>query len=157
MPLCPAPDDFVFTTPAGAPIDEANLYQREWLPAVRAASIRPRPFYNARHTYISFLLAAGAKPLFVCRQAGTSLEMIERHCDDARVVAEELDDLISEFAAEGRSQGEIRNPPGTLPAREKAGPTPNTKKPLEYQGVPSRAGDRDRTGDVQLGKLAFYR
>jgi hypothetical protein len=31
------------------------------------------------------LLAAGAKPLFVCRQTGTSLEMIEKHYGDARV------------------------------------------------------------------------
>jgi integrase len=29
MPLRPAPDDFVFTTRAGAPIDESNFYQRE--------------------------------------------------------------------------------------------------------------------------------
>ena len=31
------------------------------------------------------------------------------------------------------------------------------KEPFVFYGVPERAGDRGRTGDVQLGKLAFYR
>ncbi len=30
-------------------------------------------------------------------------------------------------------------------------------KPLGHKGFRTRAGDRGRTGDVQLGKLAFYR
>lgn len=47
-------------------IDEANFQRREWLPALRA--LRVRPFYNCRHTYISTLLAAGAKPLFAGRR-----------------------------------------------------------------------------------------
>jgi hypothetical protein len=45
------PDDYVFTTPAGAPIDEANFYHREWLPMLRRLKIRPLPFYNTRHSY----------------------------------------------------------------------------------------------------------
>ena len=91
MPPRRAPDGFVFTTRAGAPIDEANFQRRVWLRALRALRIRPRPFYNCRHTYISMLLDAGAKPLFVCRQTGTSLEMIEKHYGDARVDADQLD------------------------------------------------------------------
>jgi hypothetical protein len=79
-----AGDDFVFQTPGGAPIDEANFQRREWLSALHALGIQTRPFY-CRRTYISMLLAAGAKPLFVCRQTGTSLEMIEKHYGDARV------------------------------------------------------------------------
>ena len=63
MPPRRAPDGFVFTTRAGAPIDEANFQRRVWLRALRALRIRPRPFYNCRHTYISMLLDAGAKPL----------------------------------------------------------------------------------------------
>ncbi|TMA81640.1 MAG: hypothetical protein E6J77_16775 [Deltaproteobacteria bacterium] len=97
MPRRPAPEDFVFTTPRGTPIDEVNFYQREWLAALRALRIRPRPFYNCRHTYISTLLAAGGKPLFVCRQTGTSLEMIGKHYGDARVDAAHLDEMIGEF------------------------------------------------------------
>ena len=50
MPPRRAPDDFVFTTPAGTPIDEANFQRRVWLRALRALRIRLRPFYNCRHT-----------------------------------------------------------------------------------------------------------
>ena len=145
MPRRPAPEDFVFTTPGGAPIDEATFLRREWLPALRALRIRPRPFYNCRHTYISTLLAAGAKPLFVCRQTGTSLEMIEKHYGDARVDAEQLDEMIGEL------EPPTRNLPGTLPvARDDSLPS-KVKEPLVFYGVPRRAGDRGRTGDVQLG------
>ena len=52
------------------------------------------------------LLDAGAKPLFVCRQTGTSLEMIEKHYGDARVDAEQLDEMIGEF------ESTTGNPPG---------------------------------------------
>src|SRR6266478_5202997 len=67
------------------------------------------PLLQRRHTYISTLLAAGAKPLFVCRQTGTSLEMIEKHYGDARVDAEQLDEMIGEL------EPPTRNLPGTLP------------------------------------------
>ena len=150
MPRRPAPEDFVFTTPGGAPIDEANFVRREWLPALRALRIRPRPFYNCRHTYISTLLAAGAKPLFVCRQTGTSPEMIEKHYGDARVDAEQLDEMI------GVLEPPTRNLPGTLSDASDDSLPSKVREPLVFYGVPTRAGDRGRTGDVQLGKLAFY-
>src|SRR5439155_13767533 len=54
-PLNVKPDDYFFTTPEGTPIDETNFYKREWLPILRAMKIRPRPFYNTRHSYVSFL------------------------------------------------------------------------------------------------------
>ena len=97
-PLSPAPDTFVFTTVKGAAIEESTFVRREWIPALASLGIRPRPFYNTRHTYISSLLAAGAKPLFVCRQTGTSLEMIERHYGDARVSADQLNQLLGQVA-----------------------------------------------------------
>ena len=72
---------------------------------------------------------------------GTSLEMIEKHYGDARVDAEQLDEM---------------NLSGTLPdARDDSLPS-KVKEPFVFYGVPRRAGDRGRTGDVQLGKLAFY-
>ena len=135
----------------GAPIDEANFYAREWVPALRRLQIRPRPFHNTRHTYITYMLDIGANPLFVARQTGTSLEMIENHYGSRRVVAEHLDALID--AAEGVS----RNPAGTLPAGCDDAPEPATTKAVAIQNLRQRAGDRGRTGDVQLGKLAFYR
>ncbi len=145
-----APNAFVFTTTTGAPIDEANFHRRVWLPALRKLKIRERPFYNTRHTYVSTLLAAGAKPLFVCRQTGTSLEMIEKHYGDARVNAAQLDDMIADL---GRP---ARNLPGTSTESDDGSGSVEEENP-DYSGLYGRAGDRDRTGDVQLGKLAFYR
>lgn len=87
------PDTFVFTTPSGTPFDETNFSTRMWVPALRAAKVRVRPFYNTRHTYISWLLDHGARPLFVCRRTGASLEMIERHYGNARVTPDQLDRL----------------------------------------------------------------
>jgi hypothetical protein len=68
LPTHPAHDDFVFTTPSGTPIDQANFYAREWVPMLRRLWIRPRPFYNTCHTYISYMLAIGARPLWVAQQ-----------------------------------------------------------------------------------------
>ena len=107
LPTHPAHDDFVFTTPTGSPIDQANFYRREWVPMLRRLRIRPRPFYNTRHTYISYMLAIGARPLWVARQTGTSLKMIEEHYGEARVLAAELDALISDAR-----EPETRNPRG---------------------------------------------
>jgi integrase len=149
LPTHPAHDDFVFTSPRGAAINEANFYRREWVPMLRRLGIRPRPFYNTRHTYISFMLAAGARPLWVARQTGTSLKMIEEHYGSARMAPDELDDLIADAS-------ETRNPPGTLDYSETDVGLTRRKNP-DFSLPSSRAGDRGRTGDVQLGKLAFYR
>lgn len=89
-------DEFVFRTRAGAPLTEDNFYRREWLPALRDLRIPVRPFYNTRHTYITTLLDAGATPLFVCRQTGTSLAMIERHYGATRTGSSELDRLLGD-------------------------------------------------------------
>ena len=75
--------------------------------------------------------------------------MIEKHYGDARVDAEQLDEMIGEF------ESTTGNLPGTPPdARDDSLPS-KIKEPFVFYGVPTRAGDRGRTGDVQLGKLAF--
>ena len=80
---------------------------------------------------------------------GTSLEMIEKHYGDARVDAEQLDEMIGELEAS------TRNLSGTLPdVRDDSLPS-KVKEPFVFYGVPERAGDRGRTGDVQLGKLSW--
>jgi hypothetical protein len=42
-------------------------------------NIRPRPFYNTRHTYISVALTLGCKIKWVAEQCGTSVAMIEEN------------------------------------------------------------------------------
>jgi len=67
-PLHVKPNEYVFTTPTRTPIDEQNFLNREWLPTLRAKEIRPRPFYNTRHSYSSFLVSIGARSAFVSAQ-----------------------------------------------------------------------------------------
>jgi integrase len=73
------PDDYVFTTPRGTPIDENNFYKREWLPMLRWLKIRPRPFYNTRHTYASFMLSSGHTAMFVSQQTGDSIKTLQKN------------------------------------------------------------------------------
>ena len=46
---------------------------------MRVLEIRPRPFYNARHTYISVALTLRCNPKWIAEQTGTSLAMIEQN------------------------------------------------------------------------------
>lgn len=94
------------------PADETNFVTRVWTPTLRAAGVPALPHYAARHTYISWLLANGARPLFVCRQTGTSLDMIEKHYGDARVTPDQLDSLGGPKSISGNIQS--RNPAGTF-------------------------------------------
>ena len=74
--------------------------------------------------------------------------MIEKHYGDARLDAEQLDEIVGEF------ESPTGNLPGTFPvARDDSLPS-KVKEPFVFYGVPTRAGDRGRTGDVQLGKLS---
>jgi hypothetical protein len=93
------------------------------------------------------MLAIGAGPLWVARQTGTSLEMIEQHYGDARCSSVELDALISDA-----KRGRTRNLPGTFDHDASNDVLDDEKSPDE-SGPSGRAGDRGRTGDVQLGKL----
>ena len=65
-----------------------------------------------------------------------------------RVDAEHLDESAANWSRQ------IRNLSETLPdARDDSLPS-KAKEPFVFYGVPERAGDRGRTGDVQLGKLS---
>lgn len=47
------PDDLIFTTPTGRPIDDRMFCRRYWRRICEAAGIRYRPPYAARHTFVS--------------------------------------------------------------------------------------------------------
>ena len=81
------PDAYLFTTPARAPITEDNFYKRQWLPMLRRLQIRPRPFYNTRHSYASFMLSIGAKLNFISSQTGDREQTLKKH------YAKYLDDI----------------------------------------------------------------
>ena len=150
IPLHVNPEDYVFTTPQGTPIDEENFYRREWLPLLRRAPlIRPRPFYNTRHSYSSFLITIGAKPAFVSSQTGDSIRTLEKHY--AKYIPEA--DGGREFV-----ERTILNSETWVKPEEKekltanASAYPQMKKPLINQGLKSGAGDGGRTHDLMLGK-----
>ncbi len=43
---------------------------------LRKLQIRPRPFYNTRHSYASFMLSIGAKMNFISAQTGDREETL---------------------------------------------------------------------------------
>ena len=69
------PDDFVFTTVDGDPINYDRFYQNIWRQRACAALTpdefprRPKP-HDLRHTHCSWLIGAGASMLEVSRRAG---------------------------------------------------------------------------------------
>lgn len=48
------PDDLIFTTAKGLPIDDHNYRERYWKPTCERAGIRYRPPYTTRHTLLSY-------------------------------------------------------------------------------------------------------
>ena len=145
-PLSIDPDDYLFTTLAGTPIDVGNFYKREWLPMLRRLKIRPRPFYNTRHSYVSFLYSIGAKSGFISSQTGDSIKTLEtdyakyiKEADDNRDFVE---NQIQKSATQVKPTVEVDSSP-TLPEK---------KKPLRNQGLRDGAGEEGRTPDLMLGK-----
>jgi integrase len=57
-----AADDFVFVTPTGLPLHNADYYERVWTPlmgAIGQKGIAPFRFHDLRHTHVSWLIAGG--------------------------------------------------------------------------------------------------
>jgi integrase len=68
----------VFPGPRGAHIDLRNWRNREWKPALEAAGLpKSRRPYDLRHSYASWMLAAGVPAYDVARYMGTSVRMLD--------------------------------------------------------------------------------
>lgn len=65
-----APDDFVFTAPAGGHVRLASFRRRLWNPAVTAAGIAPLRIHDMRHTAVDLRITTRACPNEVARRAG---------------------------------------------------------------------------------------
>ncbi len=69
--------DYVFTGPEGGLLNVNFLRDRAWYPTLAKARLRPRIFYQTRHSFASNALAAGEAPPWVSRMLGhTSPEML---------------------------------------------------------------------------------
>ena len=145
-PLSADPEDYFFTTTTGTPIDVGNFYKREWLPILKAKKIRPQPFYNTRHTYVSFLYSIGARSGFISSQTGDSTKTLEK--DYAKYIKEAddnrdfVENQIQKSATQVKPASDIDHSPTP----------PEIKKPLENQGLKTGAGEEGRTPDLMLGK-----
>lgn len=66
-----APDDWLLTTVRGHPLNASNWRNKVWTPALRAAGIDQRVrFHDLRHSFVSWLLHAGADIGTVMELAG---------------------------------------------------------------------------------------
>jgi integrase len=78
LPLRVEPNSYVFINGQGKPIDQSE-YARGFQAVLRVLKIRPRPFYNVRHTFISLALTIGCNQKWIAEQTGTSIAMIQEH------------------------------------------------------------------------------
>jgi len=143
------PDAYLFTTTEGAPIDESNFYKREWLPMLRKLKIRPRPFYNTRHSYASFMISIGSPMGFISAQTGDKEATLRKHY--AKYI-EELDPNRKWVEDQIRKSEKSARKSEKSPSRNASTKPAKMKNPLVSQGVKSGAGEEGRTPDLMLGK-----
>jgi len=68
----PGPEELVFPSEAGTPLDRHNLLTREFEPALERAGLRKIRFHDLRHTYASLCIAAGMDPKALQQAMGHS-------------------------------------------------------------------------------------
>ena len=78
----PSPDDYVFQTRNGGPIDS---YKTSFSRLLKKAGVErdsygnKRTMYSLRHTYATFLLQEGVHHFILAKNMGTSVAMLEKH------------------------------------------------------------------------------
>src|SRR5262249_58582667 len=127
----------------------SDVYNREWLTMLESLKIRPRPVYNTRHSYTSFMLSSGVKLAFVPAKRGTSIKTLESHYAKYIPEADTGRDAIEKLIT--KSETEVK--PDTAQGDSTDSPTrQKRKKPLISRGLKDGAGEEGRTPDLMLGK-----
>ena len=130
-------------------MDPKNAMNRVFVPAVKEAGIRNFHWHDLRHTFASRLVMAGVDLRTVQELLGhKTIAMTVRYSH-----------LSPEHQLEAVQRLTARTATGTTTGtstESTEGVEETAAEPLD-PAAESRAGDRGRTGDVQLGKLAFYR
>jgi integrase len=140
---------FVFVNERGGALDESNLRDRGWRRLLRRAGLRYRPLYHCRHTYATLELENRESPLFVARQLGHSTPetTFRRYARFMKRVAR------TGQLADRLARAELRQKRAAQAGANDRREPRNVVDLVERSGG---AGGQGRTGDVQLGKLAFY-
>jgi integrase len=68
--LNPQPEDLVFLSPKGLPIDDHRFRARAWKTILESCNVEYRPPYNLRHSAISHALDRGVNPIALSEQTG---------------------------------------------------------------------------------------
>jgi integrase len=74
----PKPDDRVFSTPKGLPIDMHRFRSRAWTQVLKAAGVPYRKPYATRHTAVTHALANGANYIDVAKATGHSIDVMHK-------------------------------------------------------------------------------
>jgi len=150
--------ELVFLNEDGGPLDLTNFRERNWKRILVKASLRHRNIYQCRHTFAALQLSRGENPQYVSHQMGhTNLEMVIRHYARWQRKPERVGTLAHQLSAKFPS----KKPEFSLKMAAADAPSVRSASRRSSQTADSTkgnhgAGDRGRTGDVQLGKLAFY-
>jgi integrase len=80
----PQPNDLVFFTPTGLPINDLNFRRRAWTQVLKAAGVVYRKPYTCRSTALSHALAKGEDYISVAKAAGHSPKVL--HDNYAEVI-----------------------------------------------------------------------
>jgi hypothetical protein len=148
----------VFLNENEAPLDLTNFRERNWRRLLVKASLRHRNLYQCRHTYAALQLSRGENPQYVAHQMGHSnLEMIIRHYARWSRRPERVGTLAHQLSARFPS----KKPEFSLKMAVEGSSSTDaagrrSSQAIDFVERKGGAGDRGRTGDVQLGKLAFY-
>ncbi len=94
LPLRVTANAYVFTDGEGKPVDQSE-FARGFQAVLRVLKLRPRPFYNLRHTFISVALTIGCNQKWIAEQTGTSIAMIQNHY--GRYVRDDGDALLRAY------------------------------------------------------------
>ena len=150
--------ELVFLNEDGGPLDLTNFRERNWKRILVKASLRHRNIYQCRHTFAALQLSRGENPQYVSHQMGhTNLEMIIRHYARWSRRPERVGTLAHQLSAKFPSKKpEFSLKMAAASAPSARGATRRSSQVVDSAGRKNGAGDRGRTGDVQLGKLAFY-
>jgi len=104
-----AADDFVFVTPTGRPIHNADFYERVWYPLMKKlpeAGVPPFRFHDLRHTHVAWLVAGGAPLPHI--QARLGHESITTTIDTYGHLLPVGDELIADIIDTALRGGEMR-------------------------------------------------